>query len=305
VAKKFKAPRHPVILLVGCARSGTTLLMQWLASIGKFAYPTNFLSRFYAAPYIGAKIQQMLSDPQYNFRDELSDFGSEFSFQSNLGKTTGVLAPNEFNYFWRRFFPYGEIQYLDNQSLNQVDTAGFLSELAAIESVFDKPFAMKGVLINWNIPFVDSLFEQVLFIHVKRHPHYNAQSLLEARESFLGDRNQWYSLKPREYHELENFDPFHQVAGQVFYTNRAIENGLKQVDVSRWLEITYDDFCESPQLVYEQLAEKLMFQKYTNLSNYQGPQQFESNNTIRISPENFKKIELAHEKYSDQVLITE
>ena len=302
VAKKFKAPRYPVILLVGCARSGTTLLMQWLASIGEFAYPTNFLSRFYAAPYIGARIQQMLSAPQYYFRDEMSDFGSEFSFQSNLGKTTGVLAPNDFYYFWRRFFPYGEIQYLDNKLLKQVETAGFLSELSAIESVFDKPFAMKGLLINWNIPFIDSLFERMLFIHVKRHPHYNAQSLLEARERFFGDRKQWYSLKPREYYGLEKLDPFQQVAGQVFYTKRAIENGLNQVNTSRYLKITYDDFCESPRAVYDRIAEKLDFQEYSLRPIYQGPQRFESTDIIRIPSENFKKIKLAYEKFSRSVL---
>ena len=46
---------HPIIFIMGPHRSGTTLLMQWLASLGIIAYPTNVLSRFYSAPVIGAK----------------------------------------------------------------------------------------------------------------------------------------------------------------------------------------------------------------------------------------------------------
>ena len=35
--------RRPVVLIVGCARAGSTLLLQFLANSGKFGYPSNFL----------------------------------------------------------------------------------------------------------------------------------------------------------------------------------------------------------------------------------------------------------------------
>src|SRR5699024_1803087 len=56
---RFDTPEYPTIFIVGNARSGTTLLYQWLASTGLFAYPSNIVSRFYNAPYIGALIHQM------------------------------------------------------------------------------------------------------------------------------------------------------------------------------------------------------------------------------------------------------
>ena len=80
VAKKFKAPRHPVILLDGCARSDTTLLVHWLASIGEFADPMNFLSRIYVSPYIGAKIQQMFSAPKIILEIRCRILGASFHF---------------------------------------------------------------------------------------------------------------------------------------------------------------------------------------------------------------------------------
>ena len=60
--------RFSKIFVMGPLRSGTTLFTQWLANTGLAAYPTNMLSRFFGAPLVGAKIQQLLTDPRYNFR---------------------------------------------------------------------------------------------------------------------------------------------------------------------------------------------------------------------------------------------
>ena len=102
----------PLILINGVARSGTTLLMQWFANTGYFSYPTNLLSRFYGSPYIGAKIQQLLFDFKYNYNNELYDHSKMIEYESDLGKTKGPMAPNEFWYFWRRFFKFGNIQFM-------------------------------------------------------------------------------------------------------------------------------------------------------------------------------------------------
>ena len=46
---------HPVIILAGALRSGTTLFMQWLQASGRILVPSNLISRFYASPWIGLK----------------------------------------------------------------------------------------------------------------------------------------------------------------------------------------------------------------------------------------------------------
>ena len=50
-------PEYSCLFIVGNSRCGSTFLLQWLASLNLFCYPTNLLSRFYMAPYIGSKIQ--------------------------------------------------------------------------------------------------------------------------------------------------------------------------------------------------------------------------------------------------------
>ena len=298
ITQSYRMPRYPVVFVVGVPRCGSTLVMQWLANSGRFAYPTNLLSRFYGAPYIGAKIQQLLTAPEYNFNDEILDFAGEISFSSNLGKTQGALAPNEFWYFWRRFIPNTEPQYLDRETLSKVQSAEFVAELAALESVFGKPWAMKGLILELNIPFLSSILDKALFLFVRRHPFYNIQSLLESRVRYYGDRRVWYSIKPQEYEMLKNLDPFDQVAGQVYFTNRAIQKGLEKIDTPRTLVVGYEDFCNNPKLVFDQISTKFHDQEVHVSWDYKGPRQFSSANQVRLPKQDCTRIMASYERWS-------
>lgn len=266
-------PSHPIILVMGPMRSGTTLFMQWLASTGLVAYPTNLLSRFYQAPIIGAKIQLLLTDPRYNFRNELGEFIQQSDYRSENGKTQGVLGPNEFWYFWRRFLPDPSRDVWRDDELRQgMDTSTLLAELAGLMAVFQKPFAAKAMLFNYNIPFLDSLFDQVLFIHIQRDPIANVASVLDARKRQLGSETAWYSFKIPEFEELRTLDPIPQVAGQVQSINCAISAGLDTVAAERKLVVQYETFCADPAACYQQILAKLGLQE--SASDYAGPASF-------------------------------
>ena len=248
----------PLIFIMGPLRSGSTLFLQWLASTGVFSYPTNLLSRFYQAPIIGAKIQLLLADERYNYRDELMEFKSTIDFCSENGKTKGALAPNEFWYFWRRFLPFDELDYLPSDELLQrVDMATMKAEFVGMMQVFAKPMVLKGMILNYNIDFLDQLFNRAVFIHIKRDPLANIESALKARERQFGSIEKWYSFKIPEYESLIKCDPFEQVAGQIYYINRAVEKGLEKVSVHKKMTVQYEDFCENPRLAFEELQVKL------------------------------------------------
>lgn len=300
VTSSFEKSKYPIFLIMGCARSGTTLMLQWLAASGYFSYPTNILSRFYGAPYIGAKIQMMLT--KHDFNNEIFDFNEEIPFVSRLGKTKGALAPNEFWYFWRRFFHFGEIQYLSDTELQKIDYRNFVSEVAAIESVFGRPFAMKGMIVNWNIPFIADILQKVIFIYMERHPFYNIQSLLEARKKYYGNINAWYSFKPVEYTSLKDSDPYEQAAGQVYYTNRAIKEGLSKIDNAKVLTVGYEDFCQNPEAAFGKIINKLQLQGVDADWPYNGPSLFENTNRILSSDEEKEKIIYAYNKISGDTL---
>lgn len=243
----YKKPEFPVVMVHGCARSGTTLLMQVLAGTGRFSYPTNFISRFYEAPYIGSLVQLMLTDKKYSFRNEFSELDIDgISFFSSLGKTTGLLAPNEFNYFWRRFYELGDLPDSRQGNISRDKCKKLLSELASLEDAFGKPLLLKGLVMNWHIRHLAETIDNSVFLHIKRDVLFNAQSLLEARKKFYGTIDEWYSLKPAEFPFLTKRDPYYQATGQVIYTNRAIDQGLNHVPDDRKLQINYQQLCTNP-----------------------------------------------------------
>jgi LPS sulfotransferase NodH len=277
----FDTPKYPLIFIVGGPRSGTTLMMQWLASSGLFGYPSNLMARFYRSPYIGALIHEMVFNPDYQYKDDFSDllpFTLKSSFESDLGKTTGASAPNVFWYFWRRFFDFGDCPYLNQAQQQSANTTQFVKELAAVESVFDKPFALKGIIVNWNLEFIDKLFKKVLFIHVRRTPAHQMNSILKARERFRGERKLWWGFKTPEFEELTFKSPEEEVAAQIFFTRRAISSAFETILKDRWMNVDYEHFCADPRHFYRELSDKLSTQQYDIPNQYKGMTNFTNSN---------------------------
>lgn len=275
-AIKSNLQEYPIVFLVGTLRSGSTVMMQWLANTTRFAYPTNMLSRFFKAPVLGAKIQLLLTDERYNFKNEILDFKGDIGFTSENGKTKGALSPNEFWYFWRSFLPFSDTDIRTDEELENCDLKDvFKQELLGIANVFEKPFALKSMICNYNIPFLNRLFPKALFIYTDREPSANIASALEARKRQSGDLKEWYSFKIPEYPDLiEIENPQRQVAGQVYYVKKAIEKGLGEVEDCRKLIVPYEEFCRNPRLFYNQIVEKLEEQGYALPSEYIGPEEF-------------------------------
>lgn len=267
-----KAPAYPIILLMGPLRSGTTLLMQWLANSGLVCYPSNLLARFYFAPIIGAKIQRLLTDRRYNFRDELSDLSRDVEYSSSNGKTQGALAPNEFWYFWRQYLPeWHRDLWTDDELRAGMDFRTMLAELAGVVDVFERPFAAKGMLFNYNIPVLDSIIPEAIFIQMKRDPVANVASVLDARRRQLGDDSAWYSFKVPEYEQLRDLDPVDQAAGQILSINRAVSDGIADVSEERKVQINYEEFCAKPESIFRELTARL---GHSENVPYKGPLHF-------------------------------
>jgi LPS sulfotransferase NodH len=292
VSRRYDRPRFPVLLLMGAPHSGTTLFMQWLAESGRWGYPTNVISRFYAAPYIGARIQQTLIENDIG--GEISDFKKTSAYTSTMGKTTGALAPHEFWYFWRRFFPlYPEADVVPPEALARVDLEKLNRELASLEAAMERPLALKAMLLNWHIPFLDAAFEKVLFVHLKRDPAYVVQSMLEGRQRYFGNEHLWYSFKPPEYAWLKDLPPVEQVAGQIHFIRQATEAGMAQVAPARACTVRYEDFCRDPAAAWSALTEKMAGLGCPLNPAYDGPRTFDAANTVRVSPERWEEIRAA------------
>lgn len=277
-------PQMPIILLMGCPRAGSTVFLQWLAALGIFSYPSNLIARFYKNPYIGILVQQSLLEC-----DPINQLGFEstkIEYSSNLGKTIGALNPSEYWYFWREFFNFGEINILSKKELEKVDSKKFISQISAFENLTNKPLAMKGMLLNWHIPYLYSINKNFIFIDIKRDEFFNAQSLLFAREKFFGSREKWYSFKPEEYSFLKGKSYIEQVVGQVMYTRKAVEEGLSMIPGKNKISINYSDFCKSPKTILNQIVAK--YKEFGNEININVIDEemlrpFKDSNSIRLN----------------------
>jgi len=249
-------PEGPCVLVVGAPRSGTTLLVQWLGATGLFGVPSNVMARFSASPGLAARVQSVLFDAELRYGDQLDDLAARPSFESDLGKTRGALAPNEFFFFWRRHLDRSDLAPLGDAVVDGVDWGRVRAELAAIESGLGRPVATKGLMLQYDLPRIAAHLPEALFVFVRREPFFNAQSLLAARERFHGDRAAWYSTRPPGSDALDERTPFEQVAGQVHLDRRAIEAGMAQLAPERAITIDYEDFCADTTGLWSALRER-------------------------------------------------
>jgi hypothetical protein len=275
---------------MGCARSGSTLLLQWLASSGLFSYPSNLIARFYKNPYIGLRVQQALLE--FDPLNQMAFANTSIDFSSKLGKTIGALSPSEYWYFWRTFFDFSDdTQLIPEKELAKVKGKEFLEKLAAFELLTAKPLAMKGMLLNWHIPYLYQLNKKFLFVNLERDSFSNAQSRLFAREQYFNDRSKWYSFKPIEYATLKEKDPVTQVAGQVTFTKRTVREGLAEIPEGNVINITYSEFCANPGDFLNRVVDKMnRLGANLNLEEVSSEmfKSFEAKNTVRLTNEEVK-----------------
>lgn len=242
----------PTTYILGCPRSGTTALLQYLANSGSWTFPTNLLTRFSRSTYIGTLVQELLFNPNYGLvkQDNCIDFTSDY------GRSSGALNANEFFHFFRRFFPNNEISHLSDNLLKQVDTEELEKEIRSICQITQKPFLTKGLMLQFNLGYFFKKMPNSIFLFIKRDEEFVMQSIYKARIKESGDIKKWWSAKPKEYENLLAKSTEEQIAGQVYYTNKAIEHGLENIPSDNKLVITYEDFINDPAGLYSDLLLK-------------------------------------------------
>lgn len=236
IIKRHQKPRYPVIFIVGTPRSGTTLLLQLIINNFKIGYINNLIAKFWDAPAIGAAIYHGLSITK-----------SELSYDSKFGFTDSISGPHEFGYFWRRYFHYGETHQLTKDQKTDIKSSELLSEVATLENIFNAPMLFKNpAALCLQIDYLREVFERSIFVHIKRDPIYNAQSLLECRMKYHGSKTKWFSVKPIQYNDLKNKSYEIQIAGQLYFVLNKIESDLSGLDENRKLSISYNELCSKP-----------------------------------------------------------
>ncbi len=296
INSQFTRPQFPVALILGSPRSGTTLILQYLAASNLFSYPSNLMTRFAYAPYLGAQIQELIFNKDYGLITE-----DKRCFSSDLGKTQGALDANEFYHFWRRFIPYFFPEFISKQNFNKINFEQIFQELASIESIYNKPFVCKGLMLQYNLQELDQKAEQFLFLRVKRKPEFIMQSIFSARKKYYGTINEWWSVKPKQYKKLLELDVYHQIAGQVYYTEKSIDEGLKSIDDDKQITISYEKFCRNPINILYEINEK--YKRTDILLSKKLPKYFDITDIVTIEIKDMEKLQNAYEHFCNLKIV--
>ena len=249
---KFSHDEFLHTFILGCPRSGTTALLQYLSYTNAWNYPTNLLTRFSSSLYVGMLLQKLMFDDAFG----LLKSSSNVNFSSEYGRSKGAMNANEFFHFFRRYFPNNTIRYLKEEELSKVDYSTMKRDIDIICKLNNKPFLSKALMLQYNLDYFSSRLSNILYVYIRRDEVYNIQSIYKSRKSEMGSSGLWWSAKPKQYELLKNKGIFEQIAGQVLYSNYEIEKYLESIPDKNKLIIDYEEFVDDPKAVLDLIAEK-------------------------------------------------
>lgn len=235
--QELEGEPHPPIFVVGCQRSGTTLLNQLIINNFKVAYPTNFVARFWNAPTLGCLLQSNMK----------LEFGN-VPYKSNLGYTPGSSGPHEFNYFWRKWFVKEPYKQNGTNYLSESEKRAFKLEMEGMSKFTGCSWVFKNLhRVPFEIKLLSELFPKALFVYIKRDIYANVESTLNARKKLFGDEKEWLGAKPYNYQKIVTLKPLEAVTKQIKGINYTIENQLKEVNPENVLRLNYQFLTDNPQ----------------------------------------------------------
>jgi len=263
------------IFIVGAPRTGSTLLYQLMVEHFKLAYLSNFASLFYSVPYLSSVVAQK----SISNKDTVSLYKSEFGF------VKGLMAPSEASKVIEHWFGDDDYQVNTDHMLHNYTC----KKINALVKLFGGPILIKNMKLCLKMSQLSKIFPNAVFIHIKRDPLYTAQSILQARQKIYGTMDKWWSFKVPGYEELEKKSCYVQVIQQVNIVNRQIENQYQQIERKKVITIRYEELCEHPQTVLNQLMLELPF-----LSKKPNNNSTALNRLVLIKNANQKKLDEPH-----------
>lgn len=236
-SRSSKKVSFPPVFVIGAPRTGSTIFYQLLTSNYQVGYISNLVHLFYKFPFLGFKVQRWV----YGNRPHAI-------FQSNEGNTYmyGKNGPSECTLFWKEKWP--SRHYLAAKDLS-VDQKNFYKKrITALSKQLGMPIIFKNLSIGQRLGVIREIFPDAKLIWVKREQADTINSILRARKKYNVATNQLWSLKPKEYIELEKIgDEKEMVSEQVKRLEGQIETDLKQFDSSQIQVINYAELMEEKE----------------------------------------------------------
>ncbi len=225
-----KTNEVPAIILLAPPRSGSTLTYQLISESFDSHRLTNVWNLLFATPRFGG----LLSKQMCGCRPR--------GFQSNKGFVPGLCGEAEGLQFWKYWSGISiDIKETDFNEKKAGRLKNILQKLVSDDEVFVAGYLGHVLAVKE----MEKLFPGALFVYLKRDLLSNVYSLYQASP------DKWFSVKTDSYYSDNEYDRYHQVAGQLLDIHQLILENRPE----RCIEITYEDLCKSPQRELERLLD--------------------------------------------------
>ena len=240
--ERASAAEYPLILVVGGARTGTTVLYQLLVGHLPVSYIPNLSAAFPRAPltataaFMGSWDRQIKSTSNY------------------YGQTPGPRGPNDGFHVWNRWL--GDDRYEALASLDSTIAEDMRRFFGAWCSLFPRPFVNKNNRNTARIGMLATALPTAVFVAISREPFFAAQSLVRARREVQGDEYIGWGLNSRDSssHRTDSLAYLDDIADQVYRTEQMLDRQLSELSPRRMLHISYEELCADPVAVLEQVS---------------------------------------------------
>jgi len=222
-------PKQSLILVCGPARSGTTLVAQYLINSLNVAHINNLSSLFPRSPLTANKLFARCLP----FR--------EGNYAAYYGRSRFLSGVNDGLHLWDRWL--GSDRNGIPTSLSSGATVSLPQFFGALQACDNRPLVNKANRLFTCAHLVAPLLPDAIFICLRRDPVQLAQSLLIARTEITGDRQIPYGI----HHDNRIVqDPVEDVCRQVEFYDAQIQKQQNLLGSDKFMVIDYEAFCAKP-----------------------------------------------------------
>ena len=222
-------PRRPIVIVCGCARSGTTIAAQVL-QILPVSYITNLTSIFPRSPLTAevafGRFLPAAGPSQHNF----------------YGRTSGWMGANDGLHLWDRWL--GSDRARIPEALAPAARAAMIAFFGARERQTGRPALVKVNALNAAAHLVAEALPTARFVCIERSRVSLAMSLLKARQEIHGRADIPYGLMPPG--AAPGADPVEDVCRQVAFHEDLARRQQERLGRDRFRIVRFDDVAADP-----------------------------------------------------------
>jgi hypothetical protein len=268
-------PKHPLIIVVGAPRTGTTLAEQILINNLPVAFLNNLTSLFPRAPIVANLL----------FGRFLGQ-SKPVPYKSYYGKSVGLAGPNDALYIWDRWL--GKNRRVIPKVLGVAEEKAMIQFFGTLEQFYQCPIVTKNNNLNSYASVVADVLDNAYFICMTRDPLFLAQSLLKARWDIHGDTNTAYGLHNPSRTGVEDF--VEDVCQQVVFHEEKIHEQQRLIGPNRFWIVQYETLCRSPEQLVQRVSTEILGQS-VNIEQIRSTiPSFRTRNEAKIQPELFERL---------------